>query len=169
MTAVLAVVTVVSIAAALLAILILVDKVQTGFWLSTLSENELIEPAANVTLLILNSKNQFFFVCKNSDGSASARFGAQLTSCFYSAESGTLSTDAGKYFTRSSSGDLVLADVMPQGAVLRLHFSAGNNRGYLVWFDTQSNSSYWLHENLTWTSSMPVVRPFVFLSSEPLA
>lgn len=164
--AVLAVVTMVAIAATLLAILILVDKVQTGFWLSTLSENELLEPAVNVTVLLLNSKNQFFFVC--SDGRTPG-FGSELTSCFYSAEAGTLSTDRGLYFTRDSSGKFVLADEMPAGAVLRMHFSAGNNRGYLAWFDVKSNSAHWLHEDLTWTSNMPVARPFVFLSSEPLA
>jgi len=162
----LATVTIVAIAAALLAILILVDKVQTEFWFNTLKENELLEPAANLSVLLLNSHNQFFFVCPES---RKPGFGAQITDCFYSVETGSLSTAQGQFFSRSASGAFQLVDEKPVDAVVRLHFSAGNNRGYIVWFDMQSNQTYWLLEKLQWISSMPPVRPFVFLSSEPMA
>lgn len=164
--AALAAVTLVAIAAVILAILILVDKVQTGFWFRTLKDNDLLEPAANLSVLLLNSQNQFFFVSQDSHKPG---FGAQITSCFYSVDGGSLSTAEGRFFARSRSGAFQLVDEKPPDAVVRLHFSAGNNRGYIVWFDMKTNQTYWLLEKLEWISSMPPVRPFVFLSSEPMA
>ena len=164
----LGVLTLLAIGICVIAIFLLVEKVQTEFWFRTLQSHELLEPAVDVRVLILNCKNQFFSATDQLD----PVFGAQLSSCEYSAKSGSLSVQVQgvkQFFSRSKSGAFVLTPEPPVNCILRIQLSAGNNRGYIVWFDLEQNKTYWLLDASRWLSSMPSTRPFVFLTSEPVA
>jgi hypothetical protein len=170
-----------------LGIILLVEKEQTRFWFNTLQYNELIEPAVDMNVLILNSRNQYF------SAKPTPRFGSDVSLCTYSVTPGSLSvlpaSEAApasadtlpalpprpviqtKFFARdATNGKFVLSEVRPPASqVLRLQLSAGNNRGFVVLFDMAAGKRYWLVDSLEWVSSLPASRPFVFLTSEFLA
>jgi hypothetical protein len=69
------------------------------------------------------------------------------------------------FFTKQAGKtQLVLTNTMPRDNVLRVQLTAGNNRGFIVWFDVKRNESFWLTSALTWSSAVPATRPFLFLT-----
>jgi hypothetical protein len=154
----LAFLTIAGIGVVVLAIMILVQKVQTGYSLRALQENELLETSTSLRLVIMNSRNQFFSLFEQTP-----KFGLSVSACSYNHEDGSLAV-GDKYFSRTSSGLLGFVDKPEPGFVVRLQFTAGNNRGFIVMFDTARSNTYWLTDSLTWVSNMPSSRPFLFLT-----
>lgn len=145
--------TLVSLASCVVAIILLTERVSTSYWLNTLMANELIEADAPVLASILNSKNQFL--------GADASFGTNLAAWVYD---GQQLSCQGRYLARARNGTFAVVDAPVHIGSLRLQYSAGNNRGFVVWLE--HDKRFWLTEALTWVSSMPRVRPFTFLFSE---
>lgn len=168
----LAVFTICAIGVTILAILILVDKVQTEYWLETVKQNELLEPSGEIKFLLMNSSNQFL----SGSDTLVPIFGSRVSPMMYNSATGSVwfwsqpqqqqqqEQQARTYLTKESdSTKLVLSQTTVPKCVLRLQLTAGNNRGFLVWFDVGRNESFWLSEHLTWSTSVPATRPFLFL------
>ena len=166
---VLTLITILAIGLCLLAIALLVYKIQAEYWLKTLQQNELVEPAMDSQLVVLNSKQQYLHC------DLKPVFGNHLTLFQYDAGNGSLRCANG-YLVRTKSR-LALSPTMPANSAMRIQLSAGNNRGFLLWYEfpqgasrdhTTSGEAHvsWLYDDMSFMSAAPPTRPFLFLTSD---
>jgi len=149
----------VAIAVCIVAIALLVANVQASFWLDNLCENELVEPADGGEFTILNSKSPFLSISEENW----AKFDSKVT-LFTLNSDGTISCDRGFIGRNKDNNFDILPDAPADVTKLEIRYSAGSNRGFMLMWCKTDGLVLWLQENLVWSLTAPVSRPFLFLT-----